>query len=272
MSVSDLAFGARAIWAANQLVDHSGRDKLSWRQQLEECYENGDLLAGRQVVLGVDPAELAGVVVNPVLHQVVRAGDLKTFELALSRGCYPNGMDCHGRTPGHWAAELGHLKILQVWQAAGGDLRSTDHQGHSILRCGCRSGQAAIVNWLLGHKALITEASRGGAGLLHEAIIAGSPAEIVRLLCEIGVDVNEVAAGGNTSLHLAVARGLPSTVLTLLRYHSDPCATNERGETADIVTAMHDPGESYRLACALVGRQRWSLSLIKGGGEPPRSS
>ena len=264
MSVSDRVFGTRAIWEANQLLDHPDRAGHSWRQQLDEFYEIGDLLAARQVVLGVEPAELAGVVVNPVLHQMVRAGDRKTFELALSRGCNPNGMDCYGRTPGHWAAELGHLKILQIWVAAGGDLRSTDHRGHSILRCGCRSGEAAIVNWLLGHKALIAEARRGGSGLLHEAINAGSSAEIVRLLCEVGVDVNEVAAGGNTSLHLAVARGLPSTVMTLLRYHSDPCATNERGETADIVAGTHDPGENYRLARALVGRQRWSLSLLDG--------
>ena len=56
----------------------------------------------------------------------MHTGSLQCCQILLEHGAYPTSVTLSGVTPGHFAAEYGHLKILQLLFYYGADLKAED--------------------------------------------------------------------------------------------------------------------------------------------------
>ena len=70
------------------------------------------------------------------LHFAAQDGDVERVTRLLNDGYQPNVFDDLGKTPLHYAAELGHVGVLQVLLAAGADVNAHDESviGNTPLR------------------------------------------------------------------------------------------------------------------------------------------
>ena len=89
-----------------------------------------------------------------MLGRVAAAGDTDRMRSLISEGLNINARDRQwGETPLHYAAESGHLDIMQVLLEAGADVNArTDHGGTALMSAALQ-GQAETVKILLDNGA-----------------------------------------------------------------------------------------------------------------------
>ena len=70
------------------------------------------------------------------LHRAAQDGDFAEVERLLSVGYQPNEFDELGKTPLHYAAEGGHLQLIELLIASGADVNANDERviGNTALR------------------------------------------------------------------------------------------------------------------------------------------
>ena len=122
-----------------------------------------------------------------------------------------------GATPLLRAAKSGDIEIVQLLVAAGADPTHTMPNGSTALM------YAAGLGWRNGSPI----APSFDQGSEEEAI------ETLRLLLELGLDINAQNADGNTALHAAITgRGSEAIIRFLIEAGADPTIPNNRNETA----------------------------------------
>ena len=186
---------------------------------------------------GADPnASEAGYT---ALHAAVLRSGVQLVNALLAHGADPNALIQQG-TPGRrisadyslrhqmiganafWlAAQYGELEILRTLAEHGADPLVTPESGRSALQA------------TMGMPSIYLESRRNRAGIPppdptdEERLTL----ELVRIVVDLGVDVNAPDQRGNTPLHDAVRKGFASVVELLAARGADLNATNERDET-----------------------------------------
>ena len=135
-------------------------------------------------------------------HQAAEKGDLE----ALKKSDDGNIQDQFSRTPLHWAAELGHLPLME---------------------------------YLLSKKSpRIDQRERHGATALHWAVFGGEQA--VRTLLEAGANPNLTDFGGETPMYWAAARKKMALADLLIEYGADVNLASERNANSAIFIAARN--------------------------------
>jgi ankyrin repeat protein len=70
------------------------------------------------------------------LHSAAQHGDVEEVRRLLNVGYQPNEFDDLGKTPLHYAAEGGHLQVIELLIASGADVNANDERviGNTPLR------------------------------------------------------------------------------------------------------------------------------------------
>ncbi|CAG11933.1 unnamed protein product, partial [Tetraodon nigroviridis] len=199
--------------------------------------------------------------------ETTRDGHLCTFAVADGneavvkvltsyQGCNVTAYDNLFRTPLHWAALLGHARIVHLLleRNTSGTIPS-DSQGATPLHYGAQSNNAETVRVFLSHPSVKDEPDLEGRTAFMWAAGKGSD-DVIRTMLGLTphIDINMADKYGGTALHATSLSGHVSTVKLLL----------ERGAMVDSLDVMkHTP--LFR-ACEM-GHRDVILTLIKGGAQ-----
>ena len=176
---------------------------------------------------GADPNRYDFRTLSP-LHAAAAAGHLKVAEILVAAGARVDGgnptalqyaaSEDHlavaeylidkGADPTRGlsgAARKGHLGMVRLLVARGGQLRDVDDAG-GPLAIAAAYGQVDVVEWLISEGMSVNIVDRDGYSPLHSAAWTGNLA-VVRLLIGAGGDVNRKTSDGHTPLSLAEKNG-----------------------------------------------------------------
>lgn len=187
---------------------------------------------GRRVVLAALLGLIAGSTRAGAYEDFFRAievDDASALRRLLERGMDPNTRDPKGQHGLYLALRGSAGKVVAVLlQHPQTEVDATNAVGETPLMMAALRADLAAMKALLDRGA---RAQRDGWTALHYA--ASSPAvEPVRLLLDLGVDVDARAPNGNTPLMLAARWGHEASVDLLLARGADRRLRNARGHDA----------------------------------------
>ena len=162
------------------------------------------------------------------LIDATRAGDAERVARLLTDRADLNEATGDGMTAAHWAAQSGHVAILQSLLEAGADVDPATRIGsYTPLHIASDQANGAIVSLLLQAGADVNASTTNSdATALHLAAQAVGGAESVEALLEHGADVNaKEGAAGQTPLMFAAAKNRVESVELLLAAGADPSAS-----------------------------------------------
>ena len=202
----------------------------------------------------------AGVDVNALdddgktaLYYAAREGKPETARLLLLRGA---------RSSLQIAAGLGDIRAVKQRVGRGEDVSSIEKYGGAPLHWAAKNGHAAVVEYLLRHKAVVDprDAYYSGATPLHLAAQNGHM-DVVRLLVRAGADVGGSDEDRRTPLHLAASWCRAAVIRYLVEHGADANAKDASGETPlhRAVSGVAYPDAARREAV---------MSLLEGGADP----
>ncbi|CAE7486376.1 Kidins220, partial [Symbiodinium necroappetens] len=172
---------------------------------LIKAAERGDLgRLRRQLKQGADItwADADGLT---ALHWAARSGKDAVVELLLSTGADAEGRDKKGRTSLHWAATMGQAAVAEKL------LEATDPEAEAAdawlpLHFAAQGGHVEVIQALLRRGADVNRTSRAGVTALMGAARSGH-LEATRVLLEAGASTG-VKANGKTAQQWAANQGL----------------------------------------------------------------
>ncbi|MEE9443648.1 MAG: ankyrin repeat domain-containing protein [candidate division Zixibacteria bacterium] len=178
-------------------------------------------------------AAMAETTTNDIL-EASRSGDLELVQTTLDRDTTTIGIrNDRGSTALHFAAENGHLQIVELLLDRGADLEAIDVDGDTPLMGAAIRGHSEIFKMLLSRGADVDILNINENGVLHYAAMGGS-VEIVDLLLDRGQNINTQVAqnqGGFTPLIMAVFRNKQEVVKFLLEKGADIEISDSYGRT-----------------------------------------
>ncbi|HRI75738.1 MAG TPA: ankyrin repeat domain-containing protein [Alphaproteobacteria bacterium] len=178
----------------------------------------------------------------------------------LEQGADTELADKEGRTAAHWAAIFNNVWLIGHLAARGADMNRPYAEGSlRPLHFACMNGAYEAVDALMDYAACEHINEKVGPQketALHLAAGRKGAADTVRLLIELGADVNATDARSRTPLLRAIdARDL-DTVRVLIRSGADvpkmPCETDRNPPLFELVNS-HSP-ENLNIADALIAR------------------
>ncbi len=174
------------------------------------------------------------------LYAAVWKGDIEGIRSALDQGIDINtpqtaegyaGIDTekhyhetYGTTPLHYAVQSPHnpLDTVAFLLDHGADIDATDNSGagvlHYVVRHADPKYQLALIRLLVRRGADINQGDEYGATPLHHAIWSNAPNEVVRVLTELGADVNARITENDPPI---LIKG-DTPLLFLMRHDSSP--------------------------------------------------
>ncbi|XP_021351828.1 inversin-like isoform X2 [Mizuhopecten yessoensis] len=222
------------------------------------------------------------------LHLAVADGnEAVVVALTSVENCNVSALDNMFRTPLHWAAVLGHSKIVGLLLDNGADYASSDSNGATPLHYAAQNNYDDTAAVFLSRKNVTDEPDVDGRTAFMWAAGKGAD-DVIRIFLKHNVDIQQVDNNGGTALHAASLSGHPSSVKELLDHGAQLDATDltkhtplfracEMGHT-DVVQTLIDfgarvdvldqDGRSPLHWAALGGHAYICQTLIKYGVDP----
>ena len=159
------------------------------------------------------------------LHKIILGVVYKDLRMVLEATTDSvNTTDSRGRTPLHWAVICNDLVALEILLEFGADPNIADNWG-CVATDFIRSSLVCMS--LLDAKAHIRRIpGRKGRCALHQAVIRGTPVEVIDRLIDAGVDVNVTDSDGETALMNAIYWGRTEIAERLIERGADVNASN----------------------------------------------
>lgn len=205
---------ARVLLAAGAKVNDRAADGTS--ALVIAAHSGHGPLAAFLLEKGADPnANGSGYT---ALHIAVRRGDVRLVKELLARGADPD-VRLVKATPARRISDDVALPRPLV--------------GTTPLWLAAYYGQVEILRELAAHNATPTLTSNNGATVLMAAIGRNqmNALEMVKILADLGIDVNAADEEGNTALHRAASSGFDPLVQFLVERGAELEAENTKGET-----------------------------------------
>ncbi|KDO33260.1 hypothetical protein SPRG_02069 [Saprolegnia parasitica CBS 223.65] len=209
---------------ANALVEWGGDIALT---PMHLAAANGDWrTVGHFLDAGVDPDILGenscGRFHRTPLHWAAMRGQLRVVKLLLAH-CKEDPSDTLGMTPLAWAAIYNHYDVVEALLLAEADPNMVDIYGRSLIH-------------LLGHYETVKNQPRDRAfeGSPRQQHLETTPrGRILYLLRSYGAKIHaKTTTTGETALHLALKRGNVKTARILVQMGLDVIATDNAGVRA----------------------------------------
>ena len=139
-------------------------------------------LAARHADL--DAAEDEGV---PPLLLAIQAKNVPMVDLLLKLGAKPEPpasrrLNVEWRNALMFAAWVGRIELLEHVLAAGGDIAAVNRNGENVVFYAVRSGNLAVLQWVVDHKANLQQRASQGGNALTLAAALGDLAMVKALL------------------------------------------------------------------------------------------
>ena len=137
------------------------------------------------------------------LHQEVIFNNIDVIIKMLHRGINVDVKSVYGKTPLHFAAQLGYLDIVGILVDNGANILSHDQFGWSASHRAADNGHTQIIKYLIRENIkIINMQTRIGLTMLHIAAHKGQ-LEMVKLLLEYGIDKNLIMSKGLNAAQIA---------------------------------------------------------------------
>ncbi|EQL03178.1 pfs, ankyrin repeats & 6-phosphofructo-2-kinase [Ophiocordyceps sinensis CO18] len=181
------------------------------------------------------------------------------LERLIQRGAFLDQADRKGRTPLHWAAQAGHVSIVQMLMASGQvDSDRQDSQGTTPLWDALYQGHLSVVEELLAAGIDIESRQKDGQTPLTWAAQKGH-LEMMKKLLDHGADVHQKGDRERTAIHWASAGG-HTPCLQLLLEHGSSMYESDRNYYTPITLAAENGHEGCIDALILHGADiNWGL-------------
>ena len=193
------------------------RQRLLLDNGLSEIGDDEVLTAPVNIQLVVLDFFLADVREDRQMVLAAKTNDLVLLEQMLQRPRNPNGVDDHGNTPLHLAADTGHIEAVRLLLEAGArtDVRNHQSGGEAPLHRAAVKGNSEVIRILLEEGADKDIPTNAGVTPLFWAAMYGH-LEVVRLLLDVGANKDVQTKAGTTPLLIATRHNYPE-VARLLR-------------------------------------------------------
>lgn len=229
--------------AVNILLKHqadvNARDKL-WQSPLHVAAANNAVSCAELILPHLSNLNFADRAGRQALHHAAFNGHLNMVNLLLSHGANVNAYDRQDRRAIHWAAYIGSTEIINALVSHGADINCRDkHLGDTPMHAAAAAGQISAVKVLLNLGVDINAQNSRKDTALHRACCNGQDV-VVNELLEENAEVDICNDQGMTPLHYAAASSDGAVCLELLVTH---CAKvnvhNNAGKTPLHMTAVH---------------------------------
>ena len=175
------------------------------------------------------------------LRSAIKEGSIENVKKAIANGANVNakGYRSYGslvKPPLHYAAQYGHMEIVQLLISKGANVEAKTDDGKTLLHIAAAKEDKEISELLIAKGADVNAKDNKGRTPLHWATGTGWQGgyEIAKLLISKGADVNVNSKGdvnGATPLHNAAREGRSETIKILIDNGADVNAKNVGGWT-----------------------------------------
>lgn len=162
------------------------------------------------------------------------------LKLLLANNADINLRNSTGQSPLHTAIELARIEHIPALLERGADIFATDIKGITPFDLAIGKGRE-LTKTLLTRKNISGSDNRGNT-ILHIALEAKAPGEIIRLLIEEGVPISSRNKQGETALHIAVRDNHKEAGELLILNGADLFATDANGINPINIAAFSKTG------------------------------
>ncbi|XP_059165676.1 inversin-like [Physella acuta] len=164
------------------------------------------------------------------LHLAVADGNESLVTALTSvKNCNVSALDNVFRTPLHWAAVLGHSKIVSILLESGADSTSSDSNGATPLHYAAQNNYSETVSVFLSSNCTDEPDLEGRTAFMWAA---GKGADdVIRVFLEHNVDIHQEDKTGGTALHASALSGHSTTVKILLDHGAKLEVTDQAKHT-----------------------------------------
>jgi ankyrin repeat protein/serine/threonine protein kinase len=194
-----------------------------------------------EVPSGVMQGDEAG---NQALHFAAQEGHLPMVELLLARGADVNALNNFHQTPLHLAATWNEALVVHRLLECGADPVAVDDQGKTPLELARRQDHVELWHAMLGSQ-------------LRRAAGNGDLLAVMSVLTSGALVDSKNNTSGDTALHVASKNGHVPVLGTLLEYSADPAGSvgvlNDAGDAPLHVAARAGEVEIIRVLLSVPG-------------------